>query len=81
MKVPAGAFKVVTWTVAQEGGPRVTYAFEAAPPYRLIRWSSDAGEDAVLLGSSRLSYWKLNGPEGEKYLKEIGLKAPSRLLP
>jgi hypothetical protein len=81
LRVPAGAFKVVTWTVAQEGGARVTYAFEAAPPHRLIRWSSDAGEDAVLLGSSRLSYWKLNGPEGEKYLKEIGLKVPSRLLP
>jgi hypothetical protein len=81
LRVPAGAFKVVTWTVAQEGGATVTYAVEAAPPHRLIRWSSDAGEDAVLLGSSRLSYWKLNGPEGEKYLKEIGLKAPSRLLP
>jgi hypothetical protein len=81
LRVPAGAFKVVTWTVAEEGGARVTYAFEAAPPYRLIRRSSDAGEEAVLLGSSRLPYWQLNGPEGEKYLKEIGLKPPSRLLP
>ncbi len=27
----------------------------------------------MLLGSTRLAYWKLNGPGGEKYLKELGL--------
>jgi hypothetical protein len=77
-KVPAGTFQAVTWTVAIEGGAKFTYLVEAAPPYRLLRWSSDAGEDAVLLGSSRQSYWKLNGPEGEKHLKDLGLKAPHR---
>jgi hypothetical protein len=81
VKVPAGVFKAVTWTVAEEGGVKVTYAFEAAPPYRLLRRSSDAGEDAVLLGSSRQSYWKLNAPGGEQYLKELGLKPPTRLAP
>jgi hypothetical protein len=78
VKVPAGAFLAVTWTVAEEGGAKLTYDVEAAPPYRLLRWSSDAGEEAVLLGSSRLSYWKLNAPGGEAYLKELGLKPPSR---
>jgi hypothetical protein len=77
-KVPAGTFQAVTWTVAIEGGAKFTYLVEAAPPYRLLRWSSDAGEDAVLVGSSRQSYWKLNGPEGEKHLKDLGLKAPHR---
>jgi hypothetical protein len=77
-KVPAGTFQAVTWSVAIEGGAKFTYLVEAAPPYRLLRWSSDAGEDAVLVGSSRQSYWKLNGPEGEKHLKDLGLKAPHR---
>jgi hypothetical protein len=81
VKVPAGRFKAWTWTVAQDGGPVFTYLVEAAPPYRLLRRSSDAGDDMVLLGSSRQSYWKLNGPGGERYLKELGLQSPSRLLP
>jgi hypothetical protein len=80
-KVPAGTLKAVIWTVAEDGGAKTTYAFEAASPYRLLRRSSDAGEDAVLLGSSRQSYWKLNAPGGEQYLKELGLKPPTRLLP
>jgi hypothetical protein len=80
LRVPAGVFEAVTWTVAEDGGPKVTYAIEAAPPYRLLRRSSDSGEDAVLLGSARQAYWKLNGPGGEKYLKELGLKPPSGLL-
>lgn len=74
---PAGRFVVTAWTVAQEGGPRATYEVEADPPYRLVRWSVDTGEEAVLLGSTRLSYWKLNGPGGDKYLKELGLPAPA----
>jgi hypothetical protein len=71
--VPAGAFGVTAWTVAIDGGPRLTLQFEAAAPYRLVRWASDAGEEAVLLGSTRLAYWKLNGPGGEAHLKELGL--------
>jgi hypothetical protein len=79
VRVPAGTFAAVVYTVAQERGPKVTYAFEAAPPFRLLRLSSDSGEDAVLLGSTRRPYWKENGPGGEKYLEELGLKPPSRL--
>ena len=75
--VPAGAFKVDTWTVAVDGGATLTYQFEAASPFRLVRWSVDTGEEAVLLGSTRLAYWKLNAPGGEKYLKEMGLPVPS----
>jgi len=79
VKVPAGSFAAVVYTVAVEGGVKTTYAFEAAPPYRLLRRSSDAGEDAVLLGSSRQPYWQENGPGGEKFLAELGLKPHSRL--
>jgi hypothetical protein len=75
--VPAGAFKVDTWTVAQEGGPTWTYQVEAVPPFRVVRWSADTGEEGSLLGSTRMPYWQLNGPGGEKRLKELGLPVPA----
>ena len=64
-------------TVAVEGGPTSTYQFETVAPDRLVRWSVDTGEEGLLLKSTRLAYWKLNGPGGEKYLKELGLKVPT----
>jgi hypothetical protein len=76
LSTPAGRFEVVTWRVAREGAEATTFAFEALPPYRLVRRSSDAGEELVLMGSTRLAYWKLNGPGGERYLKELGLPLP-----
>jgi hypothetical protein len=79
VSVPAGRFRVSTWTVAVEGGPTTTFQFEADPPYRLVRQASTSGEEAVLLGSTRLPYWKLNGPGGEKHLREIGL-VPARVV-
>jgi hypothetical protein len=77
--VPAGAFEVSAWTVAEEGGVTSTYEIEAASPHRLVRWSTSAGEEGSLLGSERLAYWKLNGPGGERYLAGMGLQ-PARML-
>jgi hypothetical protein len=71
--VPAGSYPVDTWTVAERGGRTVTYSVESAPPYRVVRWSADDGEEASLLGSDRLQYWEMNGPGGEKWLKNLGL--------
>jgi hypothetical protein len=71
--VPAGRFQVTTWTVAEQGGRTTTYQFEVAPPYRLVRWATDAGEEGALTGSTRLPYWKLNAPGGEKHLRALGL--------
>jgi hypothetical protein len=73
---PAGRYSVDAWTVAVEGGPTLTYEIEAAAPFRLVRWSADTGEEGVLTGSTRLAYWKLNGPGGEKRLAEMGLPVP-----
>jgi len=73
LTVPAGRFEVSTWTVDVEGGRRLTYSIEAAPPYRLVRQTGPDGEELALKGSTRLSYWKLNAPGGERYLKELGL--------
>jgi hypothetical protein len=75
--VPAGTFTVVTWTVAEEGGRTFTYQFEAEPPFRLVRWAVDTGEEATLRGVTRLAYWKLNAPGGEAHLKEMGLPVPA----
>jgi hypothetical protein len=79
VKVPAGSYEASVWTVAEEGGPTSTYAIEEASPHRLVRWSTSAGEEGVLLGSTRLAYWKLNGPGGEEHLAEMGLKPASML--
>ena len=79
VKVPAGSFDASVWTVAEEGGRTFTYDVEAAAPFRLVRWSTDAGEEASLLGSTRLAYWTLNVPGGEEHLAEIGLKPASML--
>ena len=74
--VPAGRFEVVNWTLAiAEGGPVVTYQVEVAPPHRLVRWYADNGEQAEMLGSDRLAYWKLNGPGGEQQLRRLGLRS------
>ncbi len=77
--VPAGKLQVVTWTVTQDGGPVLIFQFEAAPPYRLVRWASDGGEEGQLLKSTRLPYWKLNGPGGERALRDLGLPVPVAL--
>jgi hypothetical protein len=74
--VPAGRYAVVTWTVEVEGGPKWTFAFEADPPFRLVRRASSTGELSELLGSTRLAYWTLNAPGGEKHLEELGLPVP-----
>ena len=75
VRVPAGTFEVVTWTVAPEGGPTTLYQFEARPPFHLVRWGSEDGEEASLLGSTRLAYWKLNAPGGESFLRTLGLRS------
>ncbi len=76
VRVPAGTFQASRFSVAVEGGPTLTYDVELAPPHRLLRWASGGGEEGQLLKTVRLAYWKLNGPGGEAYLKELGLKPP-----
>ncbi len=64
-----------TWTkIAAEGRCEVPEVFVGIPKAMFIV----RGEDAVLLGSTRLPYWQLNGRGGEKHLKEMGLAIPVR---
>ena len=83
VRVPAGRFETSVVTVRTE--QRVgRYWVESAYPHRIIRWewtaASSGGEgrgegldQGELTGSQRLAYWKLNGPEGERYRRELGL--------
>ncbi len=73
-RVPAGAFQVDVYSVAVDGGALWTYEIESAWPHRLVSWSNDVGERGELLKSTRLPYWKLNAPGGERYLAEVGLR-------
>jgi hypothetical protein len=73
--VPAGRFDVIDWTVTPADGPVTTYQVEVASPHRLIRWSADDGEQAEMLGSDRLAYWRMNGPDGEQALQRLGFRA------
>ena len=79
VKVPAGTFKVDD--VDRGGGGRADRrptSSRRPRPTGSCAGAAIRGEEGVLLGSSRLAYWKLNAPGGEKYLKELGLPVPAR---
>lgn len=67
-----GKIQVVRWTVITPASGTFVYDVEARWPHRIIRWSSDQGESAVLRGTTRLPYWKLHDNGDETYLKELG---------
>ena len=73
--VPAGRFEVSSYSVETSDGRTLGFEVETAPPYRLVRQTGPDGEELVLRGSTRLPYWQLNGPGGEKYLRQLGLGA------
>lgn len=74
VRTPAGVFTVSVYEVEVTGGRKLSFAVEAQPPFRLVRQTGADAEELQLLGSTRLAYWTLNKPGGEKYLKELGLK-------
>jgi hypothetical protein len=75
LAVPAGRFEVISYRVETQDGRVLSFDVEAKPPYRLVRQAGPDGEELTLRGTTRLPYWELNGPGGEKYLKELGLAA------
>jgi hypothetical protein len=77
VKTPAGSFAVWTYDIEVADGRRLSYAVEAAVPFRLVRQTGAHGEELTLLGSTRLAYWKLNQPGGEKHLNQLGLRPPT----
>lgn len=54
------------------GGFTRTFDIEKAYPHRILAWRTNDGEEARLLKTARLTYWKLHNLGDEKYLKELG---------
>ena len=90
VQVPAGRFATFVYTVKIQGGPDGLFFVERAYPHRVVRWewrraagaegrsgteSNDSGE---LMGSARMSYWKLHGEGDESYLRRLGLRPEPR---
>ncbi len=83
VSVPAGRFEAAAYTVETADGRTLGFEIEVAPPYRLIRQTGPDGEELALMGSTRLPYWQLNAPGGERHLKALGLGdsvAPATVL-
>ena len=73
LTVPAGAFEVSTLTARLKSGFEYTFFVESAFPHRVIRWTTSRGDDAKLLGTERMKYWRLNGRGGQEFLGKLGL--------
>lgn len=72
--VPAGTFDVFVYELQTFDGRKGAFYVESDYPHRIVRWSMPPDVEAVMAGSKRLSYWKLNHNGNESYLKEIGLR-------
>jgi len=74
VRVGAGRFAVTAYTVETAEGRKLGFEIEAVAPYRLVRQTGPDGEELSLRGSTRLPYWQLNAPGGERHRKELGLR-------
>jgi len=62
----------VTRFVLAYGNFTRTMEVETAPEHRILGWTTSEGEQAALLRTTRLPYWRLNGNDDVDYLKELG---------
>ncbi len=85
VRVPAGTFDAIRYTVAPDDGREGRFWIEAAHPHRLLRWTwsgaargtrpgGDAAESASLTGTLRVPYWTLHGNGDERWLETLGLE-------
>jgi hypothetical protein len=63
----------VTRFVLRYGSYERTYEVEKALPRRILRWETNRGHRARLLGTERLAYWKLNHQGGKRWREALGL--------
>lgn len=73
IKVPAGRFKTTVYEIKIADGRKGKFYIEEQYPHRIIRWEMLPDVSAVLTGSERLEYWRLNRNGNERYLKKLGL--------
>lgn len=67
-----GEVAVTRFTV-ERGAHRLVIDVEKAAPRRILGWRTSDGERGEILKTARLAYWRLNGPEGVAYRKQLGL--------
>ncbi len=67
--------KPVTRFVLTYGEYSRTYDVEKASPKRVVAWETSTGDRAVLQGTDRLPYWRLNGPGDESNRARFGLSS------
>jgi hypothetical protein len=69
LEVPAGRFAVTTFLLSRPEG-KDRYYFEAAFPYRLVRWETAEGGEYRLKESLRLDYWNYVAPGDASRLQQ-----------
>ncbi len=89
VRVPAGGFSTAVYTVKIQDGPEGLFFVDRAYPHRVVRWEwrqvtgrgrwgADSNDSGELMGSARMSYWKLHGEGDESYLRRLGLRPEPR---
>lgn len=81
VSVPSGEFNVRKMTVSSLHGTEWTFYVEEVSPHRIIEWSNSEKEQAVLLNSERLEYWKMNSSQFINDVKRLGLLPRSHRTP
>jgi|GEM_PF-74061 len=76
---PGGEVPVTRFTV-EAGEYRRVIDVERDHPRRILGWTTSAGEEAELLATERLPYWRLNQLGDESYREALGL-SPEGILP
>jgi hypothetical protein len=79
LRKEAGEFSVVSYQIrikAQNGDGEddsATFQFATTPPYVLVHYRWQSGQEASLLATTRLPYWQLHENGHEALLKQLGL--------
>lgn len=71
----------VTRFVLRYGAYTRTFDVEKAPPRRILGWSTSEGEEAELLATGRIAYWRLNAGGDESARRRLGLPPEAHVLP
>jgi hypothetical protein len=71
----------VTRFVLEYGDYTRTFDVEKAPPRRILGWTTSDGEEAELLSTDRMAYWRLNGVGDEGARRRMGLDPAARIPP
>ncbi len=79
LQVPAGTFTAVE-IVLESGTATRAYAFEQAPPHRLLRYRDAQGTEYRLVKTERLAYWRLHAP-GDEAWWPASLRPPAAAAP